>query len=159
MSRDVLLNGKVSEVEILEFKAGANSYGVNVSDIKEILPYNNKYKAIPNSHPHIEGIIMPRDFLITIVNFKDCLKLADIDENKNEMLIVTSINDLNIAFHVDSVSGIHRLTTDNITEPGKKISTTEKSYVIGIFAKEDKKIEIVDLRAIIRNINPNVMVD
>lgn len=159
MSKDVLFAGNTSEVEILEFKAGGNSYGVNVGDIKEILPYNYKIKPIPNSHPHIEGIIMPRDFLITIINFKECLKLTDVDEWKNEMLIVTSVSDLNIAFHVDSVSGIHRIGPMDIIEPGKKLTTTQKEFVIGILDKSDRKIEIVDVRTIFTNIKPEIELD
>lgn len=158
MAKDVILGGAPSEMEILEFKAGGNSYGVDVSDIKEILPYNKKPTPVPNSHPFIEGIIMPRDFLIPIINLADSLKLVDVDTNKHEMLIVTGINDLNIAFHVDSVSGIHRAIDTDITKPGKKLTTSQKDVVTGILTRDDRKIEIIDLRKIIKNINPEINV-
>ncbi|HWT73149.1 MAG TPA: chemotaxis protein CheW [Mobilitalea sp.] len=158
MEKDVLFGGVPSEVEILEFKAGGNSYGMNVSDVKEILSYSNKPTLIPNSHPFIEGIIMPRDFIIPIINFISSLKLKDIDEEKNEMLIVTEINDQNIAIHVDSVVGIYRVMNTDISKPGKKLSTSQKDYVIGILNREDRHVEIVELRKIIKDINPEVNV-
>ncbi len=156
MEKDVLLGGVPKEIEILEFKAGGNSYGVDVSDIKEILPYNKKSTPIPNSHPFIEGIIKPREFLIPIINFISSLKLSDVDDYKHEMLIVTSINELNIAFHVDSVSGIHRIMNTDVTKPGKKLTTTQKDVVMGILSKDSRKIEIVDLRKIMTIINPEI---
>jgi two-component system chemotaxis response regulator CheV len=72
------------------------------------------------------------------------------------MLIVTGINDLNIAFHVDSVKGIHRVATTDVTTPGKKLTTSLKDAVIGILEREDRKIEVIDFRKIINVINPEV---
>jgi two-component system chemotaxis response regulator CheV len=99
---------------------------------------------------------MPRDFLIPIINFVDSLKLVDIDDFKNEMLIVTGINNLNIAFHVDGVSGIHKVPDTDITKPGKKLTTSQKDAIVGILTRDNRKIEIVDLRKIIKNINPEI---
>lgn len=162
------------EIELLEFKAGENSYGVNINDIREILPYSYKPTPVPNSHPFIEGMIMPRDFIIPIVNFSASILLdkkvttnsntndddSDFILDKNEeMIIVTSINNLNIAFHVDGVSGIHKIDTSLIEKPGKKLTTKQKNVISGIYKNEKAKIEIVDLRQIINIINPNMNVN
>jgi two-component system chemotaxis response regulator CheV len=157
MEKDILNNGISKEIEVIEFRAGGNSYGVSVSDIREVLPYNKKTTPVPNSHPFIEGIIMPRDFIIPIINFAKSFKLMNVEELKHEMLIVTGINDLNIAFHVDSVKGIHRVMNTEITKPGKKLTTALKDVVIGILEREDRKIEILELRKIISEINPEVI--
>ena len=156
MEKEILNNGASKECEILEFRAGGNSYGVNVSDIREVLPYNKKLTPVPNSHPFIEGIIMPRDFIIPIIDFVKSFKLAATDESRHEMLIVTGINDLNIAFHVDSVKGIHRVMNTDITKPGKKLTTSLKGVVTGILEREDRKIEVLELRKIISEINPEL---
>lgn len=156
MEKDMLNSGAAMEVEFLEFRTGGNSYGISVNDIREILPYNRKPTPVPNSNPCIEGIIMPRDFIIPVINFSKSLKLSDTDEFKNEMLIVTSIEDLNISIHVDSVKGIHRIMSSEIAKPGKKLSTTQKEYVIGIFERDERKIEIIELRKMITDINPDL---
>lgn len=157
MEMELKNNGEMSELEILEFKSGGNSYAIYVSDIREILTYN-KPTLVPNAHPFIEGIIMPRDFLIPIIDLKKCLNLPDTEDLKNEMLIVTRINNLNIAIHVDSVCGIHRIINSDIAKPGKMLSTSQKNVIIGIIKDDDKMIEIVDLRKVISNINPEVNV-
>lgn len=156
MEKELLLGEEIREIEILEFIAGGNSYGVDISDIREILPNENNITKIPNSYPSIEGIIMPRDFLIPIVNVAKSLNLSENLENKNKMIIVSSINDLNIGFLVTSVVGMHRTNTGNITKPGKKLTTTVKESITGILNLENKKIEILELREIITYINPEI---
>ncbi len=71
METNILLESGTNELEILEFVVGTNHYGINVAKIREILPYN-KPTAIPNSHPCIEGIYMPRDVIITVVDLGKC---------------------------------------------------------------------------------------
>ena len=62
------------------------------------------------------------------------------DEYKDEMLIVTNINDMNIGFHVDNVEEIHRITTADITKPGRKLSTSVKGVVTGILTVNKKEL-------------------
>ncbi len=126
MEKDKPVNEVEKEIEILEFRSGGYSYGVDLNDVREILPNKSKLLPIPNAHPFIEGIIKPRDFLIPIINFEKSLKLAAADEFKTDMLIVSSINDLNIAFRVDSVKSIHKVFPSTIEKPGKKLTTTLK---------------------------------
>jgi two-component system chemotaxis response regulator CheV len=151
-----ILDEQVINMEILEFKAGGNFYGIKINDVKEILPYNKKPTPVPNSHPFLEGIIMPRDFLIPIIDLVKSLNLTDLDDFKNEMLIITEFYDSNIAFHVDSVLGIHRVSSSNLSKPGKKLSTTVKNVVSGILSIDDKKIELLDFKKIITDINANI---
>jgi two-component system chemotaxis response regulator CheV len=159
MERDNQVNEVAKEIEILEFRAGGNSYGINVNDIREILPFSTKPTLIPNANPCIEGIIKPRDFLISIIDLAKVLKLGNADEYKSEMLIVTSICNLNIALHVDSVRGIHRALSTEITKPGKKLSTTFKAAVAGILPHEDYVIEVLDYNGIFKEVNQDVSID
>ncbi len=159
MEKDNKVNEIAKEIEILEFRAGGNSYGINVNDIREILPFNTKPMSVPNAHPCIDGIIKPRDFLIPIINLVKILKLDNTDDYRNEMLIVTSISNLNIALHVDSVRGIHKVFSNKITKPGKKLSTTFKAAVEGILPHEDYIIEVLDYRRIFKEVNQEVNIN
>ena len=156
MDKELMLAEEKREIEILEFRAGGYSYGVDIDDIREILPYDKAPRKIPNSHPYIEGVVMPRDFVISVINLMVSLKLEDVDEEKLEMLVVTRIKDMNIGFHVDQVDGIYRTSTSNITKPGRKLSTSVKGVVTGILTLNGKRIEILELRKIINEIKPDL---
>ena len=70
------LESGTNELEVLEFTLGNNHYGINVAKIREILTYQ-PVTPVPNSHPSIEGIFMPRDTMISVVNLKRCLGMPD----------------------------------------------------------------------------------
>ena len=55
------------------FTLDNNSYGINVAKIKEIINYM-PVTPVPNAHPSIEGIFMPRDRMITAIDLKNCLQ-------------------------------------------------------------------------------------
>lgn len=151
MEAGVLLETGTNELEILEFKIGDNFYGINVAKVREILPYQ-KPTPIPNAHPFIEGIFMPREDIITLV---DLAKALHVTENENSdktshMNVVTNFNKLNIAFHVHGVVGIHRVSWEDINKPDKTIN----SSATGILKWEHKLIAILDFERIIADINP-----
>ncbi len=60
MDTKILLENGTNELEVLEFRLDGNAYGINVAKIKEIITYE-EVTPVPNAHPSIEGIFMPRD--------------------------------------------------------------------------------------------------
>ena len=66
MDTNILLESGTNELEVLEFTLGDNYYGINVAKIREILTYQ-QVTPVPNAHPCVEGIFMPRDTMITVV--------------------------------------------------------------------------------------------
>jgi two-component system chemotaxis response regulator CheV len=153
METNILLENGTNELEILEFSIDGNCYGINVAKIREILPYQT-VTPIPNSHTSIEGIFMPRDTMITVINLPRELGLKESANTSNDMMIITNFNNLNIAFHVQSVMGIHRVSWADIITPDKTINTKESSIATGIVKINGKIIIILDFEKIVSDINP-----
>ena len=153
METNILLENRTNELEILEFSIDGNCYGINVAKIREILPYQT-VTPIPNSHTSIEGIFMPRDTMITVINLPRELGLKESANTSNDMMIITNFNNLNIAFHVQSVMGIHRVSWADIITPDKTINTKESSIATGIVKINGKIIIILDFEKIVSDINP-----
>lgn len=151
MDTKILLENGTNELEILEFTLAGNSYGINVAKIKEIIIYQ-PVTPVPNSHPSIEGIFMPRDVMITAIDLKNCLGRGE--SKPSGLFIITNFNKLNIAFHVENVLGIHRVSWRDIIKPDVTISTTEESVSTGIIKKDGKLIIILDFEKIVSDINP-----
>ena len=151
MDTKILLENGTNELEILEFTLAGNSYGINVAKIREIITYQN-VTPVPNSHPSIEGIFMPRDVMIIAIDLKNCLGRGEAEPKG--LFIVTNFNKLDIAFHVEAVLGIHRVSWRDIIKPDATISTTDESVSTGIIKKNDKLIIILDFEKIVADINP-----
>ena len=151
MDTKILLENGTNELEVLEFKLDGNAYGINVAKIKEIIVYQD-VTPVPNAHPSIEGIFMPRDTMITAIDLKNCLQRGTTEPGG--LFIITNFNKLDIAFHVDSVVGIHRVSWRDIIKPGTTVSTTEDGVSTGIIKFEDRLIIILDFEKIVTDINP-----
>ena len=151
MDTKILLENGTNELEVLEFRLDGNAYGINVAKIKEIITYE-AVTPVPNAHPSIEGIFMPRDTMITAIDLKNCLQRGV--SEPGGLFIITNFNKLDIAFHVDSVVGIHRVSWREIIKPGSTISTSEDGVSTGIIKFDDRLIIILDFEKIVTDINP-----
>lgn len=153
MDTNILLESGTNELEILEFRAGDNLYGINVAKINEILLYQ-PVTPVPNAHPCIEGIFMPRDTMISVINLRKCLGLEDIYDNDG-LFIITNFNSLNTAFHVDEVLGIHRVSWEEIIKPDSTISSDDTGVSTGVIKLSDRLVVILDFEKIVSDINPD----
>lgn len=152
MDTNILLESGTNELEILEFTIADNHYGINVAKIREILLYQ-PVTPLPNSHPCIEGIFMPRDTMISVINLRKCLKITTEPDGKG-LFIITNFNKLNTAFHVDEVLGIHRVSWEDIIKPDATISADDNAVSTGVIKLEDKLVVILDFEKIVSDINP-----
>jgi two-component system chemotaxis response regulator CheV len=151
METKILLENGTNELEVLEFIVDNNSYGINVAKIREIIQYS-PVTPVPNSHPSVEGIFMPRDTMITAIDLRNCLQRGQ--SQPGGLFIITTFNKLDIAFHVDSVVGIHRVSWVDIIKPGATVTTAEDGISTGIIKIDGKLIIILDFEKIVSDINP-----
>lgn len=153
METGILLESGTNELEILEFRVGSNYYGINVAKIREILPYQVP-TPIPNADARIEGIFMPRDEIISIVDLSRVMNLPAAQSTAGDMYIVTNFNNLNTAFHVQGVEGIHRVSWGDIIEPDSTINASGMGMATGIVRIEGRLIIILDFEKTVAEINP-----
>lgn len=153
METNILMESGTNEVEILEFLVGGNHYGINVAKIKEIVPYT-PVTPVPVAKPEVEGIFMPRDTMITVINLGRVLNIKPSENVENDMFIITNFNQLNVAFHVHSVVGIHRVSWADIITPDATVSSADSGIATGIIKIDSNLIVILDFERIVSEISP-----
>ena len=151
MDTKILLENGTNELEILEFKIGDNSYGINVAKINEIITYQ-PVTPVPNAHPSIEGIFMPRDTMITAIDLRNALQLGE--SEPGGLFIITNFNKLDVAFHVDKVVGINRFSWKQIIKPDATINNGEEGISTGVIKMDDRLVIILDFEKIVTDISP-----
>lgn len=151
MDTNILLESGTNELEILEFTLGDSHYGINVAKIREILTYQ-EVTPVPNTHPSVEGIFMPRDTMITVINLKRSLGMEETGEKG--LFIITNFNKLDIAFHVDQVIGIHRVSWEEIIKPDSTLNGQDGSVSTGVIKMDNKLVVILDFESIVAAISP-----
>ncbi|MCL1903326.1 MAG: chemotaxis protein [Oscillospiraceae bacterium] len=153
MSTDILLESGTNELEIMEFTIANNVFGINVAKVTEIMKYE-PINFMPHSHPSVEGVFMPRNKIITVLNLPAYLGLPAHDDISRDMLMITGFNRLNVAFHVHTVEGIHRIRWNDIEKPDSTIYGGKEGLATGITKIADKIITIIDFEKIVFDINP-----
>lgn len=152
-NKGILLESGTNELEIVEFTIGQNTFGINVAKVREIMPIEPITK-VPNSHPCIRGIFKPRETVITVIDLPKYLNMDSAGDDKKNMLIIANFNKLFVAFLVNGVVGIHRISWTQIEKPDHTIYGGQEGLATGIVKMNNKLIMILDFEKIITDISP-----
>lgn len=160
MNTNILLESGTNELELLEFQVGENNFGINISKVVEIL-INQDVTPVPNAPAEVEGVFIPRDKLISVI---DLHKVVHVEHTKSEkeMFIICEFNQMHVAFHVTNVKGIQRISWSDISDP-PAVSSGDNSSAAGLstgVAKIDGKIIIIlDFEKIVSLLNRDAGLD
>lgn len=152
---EILLESGTNEMEIMEFTIYGESYGINVAKVKEIM-MSDTVKPIPHSHPCVEGIFKPRGVVLTVVDLPKYLTGQETEKQPKDLFIVTNFNKLHIAFRVQKVVGIQRISWKDIQKPDKTLYRGEEDEGIatGIAQCNGQLVTILDFEKIVTEIAP-----
>lgn len=140
-----------SHLDLLIFEIEGRFFGINVAKVREIVNYS-PLTVIPRTNPNIEGVFMPRDEMITVVDLKRALHMGSSEPRGS--LIVTGFNNLSMAFHVGNIRGIVNVTWEDLMEPGKAVTDLESGLTTGIINKDGNLVVVLDFERIVAEINP-----
>ena len=144
---------QMNQIEVLEFRLDGKAFGINIGKVREIIEYH-PITPMPKTHPGIEGVFMPRDTMITAVDLKICLGIGE--SEKKGKYILTNFNNLNIAFHVDEVVGIHRIAWKDIMIPEATSSSYDNGNITGVVKVANRLMVIPDFETLMADINPEI---
>ena len=153
----ILLETGTNEIEIMEFTIDGNLYGINVAKVREIM-MSAPVKPMPHTHQAVEGIFKPRDTVITVVDLPKYLTRREHEHKEKDLFIVTNFNQMHVAFRVDSVVGISRISWTDIQKPDSTISGGEDGVATGIAQCGDDLVSILDFERIVAEIAPETSI-
>lgn len=153
----ILLESGTNEIEIMEFMIADVLYGINVAKVREIM-ISEPVKYMPHTHPAVEGIFKPRDIVITVIDLPVYLGCTNITHLDKDLFIITNFNRMNIAFRVQSVVGISRISWKDIQKPDKTISGGDDGVATGIAQCNGQLVTILDFEKIVAEIAPETSI-
>ncbi|MBN2897815.1 MAG: chemotaxis protein CheV [Clostridia bacterium] len=146
----ILLESGTGELEILHFTVQGEHYAINVVKVKEILNIDNISK-VPNAHPAVPGISLIRGDVITVIDMHMVLENQKNEAVEKSMTLVCEFNNMKVAFAIDEVLGISRITWEQILKPSE---ITSSSLVIGNINLNNKILMMLDFEKIVMDISP-----
>ena len=153
----ILLESGTNEIEVMKFRVQGELYGINVAKVQEII-MSAKVKPMPKAHPAVEGIFKPRESLITVINLSCYLSGMDVENGPRDLFIVTNFNRMTVAFRVQSIEGISRISWKDIQKPDKTIANGDESVATGIAQCDNQLVTILDFEKIVAEIAPETTI-
>lgn len=127
-----------TEVHVLEFDLGTDRYCVDIGYIAEIVN-TDRLTPIPNSPPHVEGVMDLRGQTTTIVNLKTVFDIDD-DAFGNRIIVFRSAPDADerIGWLADEVHQVQELESDAVD------TSVDGGGLKGVVRREDRFVIWVD---------------
>ncbi|RSL33289.1 chemotaxis signal transduction protein CheV [Salibacterium salarium] len=149
---DILLESGTNELEIVMFEVGTGTFGINVLKVREIIQPVDITET-PNRHEHLEGVVRLREEVIPVVDLAKVLGYPSSNAPEHDKFIIAELNQMKVAFHVHSVSRIHRISWEQIEKPGE-LSQGHDANTIGIVKMNDIMSLLLDYEKIVMDIAP-----
>lgn len=146
----ILLATGTGEVEVLHFTVLDQHYAINVIKVKELLHIDNISK-IPNSHPALAGVSLCRGEMIPIIDLRHVLEKRPNPNLIKSMVLVCEFNKLKLAFAIDQVHGINKISWNAIK---KQEAFNDDSLVIGNIDLNGRIVMLLDFEKIVADISP-----
>lgn len=157
MENNILLESGTNELEVLEFMVGAQSFGINIAKVIEIMNYQPMI-PVPDSPPEFEGVFTPRDKVISVIDLHKVLNKESSDP-EHDLLIICHFNQMDVGFHVSSVKGIQRISWEDIEKPPRISGDGMNNIATGIAKFKDRIILILDFEKIVSDMNSTAGLD
>lgn len=131
-------------MQVIVFQINNLYYGLSTEFVEEITG-SLKSTFVPNSDPWVHGLVNLRGDVLTLVNMKKILEIADNEENEcYNNTIIANLNENTVALMVDAVIGV----TD-VEEEDFHPATEEKgSAVTSLLSIYDQVVNILDLNSL-----------
>lgn len=137
--------GIVLEELIIAFRLGEEEYGVDVSQIQEIIKMRD-ITRVPKAPYYIKGVINLRGNVIPIIDLRKRFSLPSKEVTDQSRIIVFDIRGIRFGIIVDAVSEVIRLPKDDIEPPPPiAMGGIQAQYIKGVGKVNDKLIILLDL--------------
>ena len=127
------------------FKLNNEIYGINVSDIQEIINVP-KFTNVPRSKSYLKGVFSLRGQVVTNI----CLSTLfnkNSDQQFGHSLVIHSNSDP-LSINVNEILDIIEISTSDIEPIPDSIPDKIKQYLIGIKKNDEQIITILDVNKI-----------
>ncbi|MEE8402017.1 MAG: chemotaxis protein CheW [Candidatus Hydrothermarchaeaceae archaeon] len=138
-----------SEVtQLVNFWLGSEEFGVNISQVKEIIKIEEITK-IPNTPDFMEGVINLRGQITPVMDLRSRLGIEAAQESENSRMIIVEIGKDNVGMIVDSVTEVCSISSGDIEPSTSFTGNVDTEYILGVGKVGDRLLILLDLSKVI----------
>ncbi|MBQ7970703.1 MAG: purine-binding chemotaxis protein CheW [Treponema sp.] len=137
------------QFQLVTFKLGAELYGVNIMDVKEIVKIQN-VRVIPNAPYYVEGIINLRGEIIPIIALHKRFGIQAVEKTEDDEFeggfIILNIENNKIGIIIDKVARVVSVNQDDVIDPPQMVSGIGTEYIEGVIREDDGYLIVLNIR-------------
>jgi purine-binding chemotaxis protein CheW len=138
--------------QILTFRLGAETYGLDILRVKEIRGWV-PVTSIPQSPPHILGMLNLRGAIVPILDLRLRFQLASAEFSQKTVVIVLSLHtedgQRECGVVVDSVSDVVDLPADSIKPPPALSGHAHSGFIQGLANLDSGMLILLDVEDLV----------
>ena len=159
---NILLESGTNELEIVEFYLDEpgyrGHYGVNVAKVVEIIRMQPATSMPQMRHPSVMGAFPHRDGkIVPLVDLARYLG-KETKSTDDAKIIVTEFNHIVTGFRVSGVNRIHRLSWNDVEEPGEFLQNMSHSTITGVVRLEGRVVFLLDMEHVVADLDPSLAI-
>ncbi|HEY9085789.1 MAG TPA: chemotaxis protein CheW [Candidatus Tyrphobacter sp.] len=135
-------------VQVATFNLGSEEYGVDISQIQEIIRMV-EITRVPRTPAFMDGVINLRGQLIPIIDLRTRFGMERLAPTKSTRIIVTDIGAKRVGIIVDSASEVLHIPIEAIEQAPEMIAGIATDYLQGVGKVGDRLIILLDLTMVI----------
>lgn len=135
-------------VPLAVFSLGGEYFGTGLEFVREFTTLRNVV-PVPCTPSHIVGNMNLRGDILTLVDIRSILKIAESSPSKDAKAIVAQIDELLAGVPVDEVFEVIYLQEDKIKPVPAAIEPISDEFIKGTFPYGGKMLSILDLQKIV----------
>jgi purine-binding chemotaxis protein CheW len=144
MSQEIV----VEEKQMVLFKLGNETYGLDISTVHEIIRMQPITK-VPKTPFYVEGVINLRGKTIPVIDMGKRFGMDKIEKDKNNRIVVVNLQDTIMGIIVDSVTEVLSIPADSIEQVSDVVTTTNSDCLSGIAKLTDKMVILLELNKLL----------
>jgi purine-binding chemotaxis protein CheW len=136
--------------QLLTFKLGTETYGIQINKVREILTYPT-VTPIPDASAWVKGVINLRGEVAPVIDLRIRfnINMDPIYTQRTIIIAVKTQDNRMIGLVVDEVSDMENVDLERLYPAPDMGTSISPEYLKGLFKKEEKMIVILDIDRIL----------
>lgn len=131
LAREAKIEVIEEEMEVLEFVLAYERYAVESAYIREVVPFQG-LTPLPCTPPFVVGIVHTRGQIISVINIKKFLGLAQSGIADLHKIIILHSPSMEFGILADDIIGVRRLSTNQLQSSLLTLTGMQEMYLKGI---------------------------
>ena len=148
MDETTIIQQENELLQLVTFAIGEEEFGIDILKVQEIIR-TMAITKVPNSPPHVEGVINLRGKVIPVIDLRSRFLLESKPHDNQTRIIVVDLHSVVIGFVVDGVSEVLRIQSNTVEPPPPVASGVESEYIKGVGKLDDRLLILLDLDKLI----------